>query len=68
MDEAVFIALCEAHMAAFYRMAVSILRSPPATEWSAAPVFLSECAGYDIDVVLSAEFGMCEKVAAQYVL
>ena len=32
MDEAVFIALCEAHMAAFYRMAVSILRSPADAE------------------------------------
>lgn len=32
MDEAVFIALCEAHMAAFYRMAVSILRCPADAE------------------------------------
>lgn len=32
MDEAVFIALCEAHMAALYRMAVSILRSPADAE------------------------------------
>ena len=32
MDEAVFIALCEGHMAALYRMAVSILRSPPDAE------------------------------------
>ena len=32
MDEAVFIALCERHMAALYRMAVSILRSPPDAE------------------------------------
>ena len=32
MDEAVFIALCEQHMAALYRMAVSILRSPPDAE------------------------------------
>lgn len=32
MDEAVFIALCEAHMAAFYRIAISILRSPADAE------------------------------------
>lgn len=32
MDEAVFIALCERHMAALYRMAVSILRSPADAE------------------------------------
>ena len=32
MDEAVFIALCEEHMAAFYRMALSILRSPADAE------------------------------------
>ena len=32
MDESVFIGLCREHMAAFYRMAVSILRSPPDAE------------------------------------
>ena len=32
MDEAVFIALCERHMTALYRMAVSILRSPTDAE------------------------------------
>lgn len=32
MDETVFIALCKAHMAALYRMAVSILRSPADAE------------------------------------
>ena len=29
MDESVFIGLCREHMASLYRMAVSILRSPP---------------------------------------
>lgn len=32
MDESVFIGLCREHMAALYRMAVSILRSPPDAE------------------------------------
>ena len=32
MDESVFISLCQEHMAALYRMAVSILRSPPDAE------------------------------------
>ena len=32
MDEAVFISVCERHLAAFYRIAVSILHSPPDAE------------------------------------
>lgn len=32
MDESVFIGLCREHMAALYRMAASILRSPPDAE------------------------------------
>lgn len=32
MDESVFISLCQEHMAALYRMAVSILHSPPDAE------------------------------------